>query len=1119
MVRRAVMTGRVRWGRSLGVRVRRCVSLLLVMVLLAPPAWAAPPAPQLSSRSGAAYTLFLNFSGFTWNNDWSSKAGDQIPGTVPAYTTDGDATTFTGTELRYIEEVWSRVAEKFAAFNVNVTTVDPATAGLTDADRQAFYNGQAKMMHTVIGGNSSWYGSLAGGVSYVGVTSTSWGSTSPYHLNWVFPNGSTSTTRLAETTTHENGHGLGLSHQSDWNGSLFTEYSNGSGAAWAPAPIMGNSNSASRGLWSVGTKYDGVLQNDVGVLLANPSLTVVDSGIGHTQGAATALTGINGTIDFTLGKGGITTVSGQANPDPTNLAHYTEDYWSFTTTGGTVTLNAISGRSTITSGVADPGKTLDAKLTILDSLGSTVATTTYSAGQLDATISQSLAPGTYFAKVSTTNGSDGSGTGLTDTSYTTRTFFDIGSYFLTGSIPGLNSETVRYWDNNGSTGGFGTAAGTWAASTTGNGSQGWSAALGGNVTPGTASVATVDSVHFGSNVDGLATGTVTVSGAVSANRITFGSASGAIMISGGTITLASMTPTITVNNTTNTIASAIAGSAGLVKAGTGTLVLSGSSNYTGPTTVSAGSLVLFGSASLSDLGAVSTSASGATLDISGISASSETVGSITGAAGSAIVLGSKNLTIGGVLANTTYAGVISGVGGSLTKYSPGTLTLSASNTYTGNTTISGGTLAVSVMANGGANSNIGASSNAAANLVLTNNGTLRYTGGTVSTDRGFTLSGNASIDASGAGPINFTNTGATAFGTTNQTRTLTLTGTNAGNNTLAATLADNGTGAVSLTKTGTGTWVVSGSNTHTGVTTVSGGTLAVSVMANGGSASSVGASANLATSLLLGNGTTLRYAGAANATTDHAFTVNGTSAGHGATIESSGAGTLSFDTPATLLAYGTNNQTRTLTLGGTNTGSNTLGKVIGNNGSGATSLVKTDAGRWVLDQTNTYTGTTTISGGTLALGATGSLASALIAVEAGGTLAGTGTVTGTIDFVNGSFFDISSALASNPLDRDWITVGGTITFGNSFGVGSLLGIDWGTVGLGTFQLIATTQTDWGSLNNFGTGNAYFDVGSGKSAYFATGSLNLVVVPEPSTYALLGGLGVVALAALRRRRRA
>ena len=57
-----------------------------------------------------------------------------------------------------------------------------------------------------------------------------------------------------------------------------------------------------------------------------------------------------------------------------------------------------------------------------------------------------------------------------------------------------------------------------------------------------------------------------------------------------------------------------------------------------------------------------------------------------------------------------------------------------------------------------------------------------------------------------------------------------------------------------------------------------------------------------------------------------------------------------------------------------------------------------------------------------------------------------------------------------------------------------------------------------SLNNFGEGNA-FDLGEGKSAYFTEGSLQVNVVPEPSTYALLAlsGLALAGYAARRRRR--
>ncbi|MEY3895167.1 MAG: hypothetical protein RLZZ214_686, partial [Verrucomicrobiota bacterium] len=51
------------------------------------------------------------------------------------------------------------------------------------------------------------------------------------------------------------------------------------------------------------------------------------------------------------------------------------------------------------------------------------------------------------------------------------------------------------------------------------------------------------------------------------------------------------------------------------------------------------------------------------------------------------------------------------------------------------------------------------------------------------------------------------------------------------------------------------------------------------------------------------------------------------------------------------------------------------------------------------------------------------------------------------------------------------------------------------------------------LQNVGIGNAY-ERGDGKLAYFQSGSLQVVVIPEPSA-ALLGGLGMLAL--LRRRR--
>ena len=173
--------------------------------------------------------------------------------------------------------------------------------------------------------------------------------------------------------------------------------------------------------------------------------------------------------------------------------------------------------------------------------------------------------------------------------------------------------------------------------------------------------------------------------------------------------------------------------------------------------------------------------------------------------------------------------------GSLTKTGAGKLASYYSGQgYTGSTTIVGGTWVASLLTNGGANSSVGASSSAAANLVL-NGGTLQYTGTGDSTDRQFTLGTNGgTLDASGSGAINFTSTAPVVLSGANTPRTLTLTGSSIAANTLAAAIGDNGSGATSLLKTGNGQWVLSGTSTYTGPTTVNAGTLDVNGSIAGG---------------------------------------------------------------------------------------------------------------------------------------------------------------------------------------------------------------------------------------------------------------------------------------------
>lgn len=409
-----------------------------------------------------------------------------------------------------------------------------------------------------------------------------------------------------------------------------------------------------------------------------------------------------------------------------------------------------------------------------------------------------------------------------------------------------------------------------------------------NLTTGTVSLNSGVSMNSLKLVGSAGTTTVNLNGinSIATGGILFDNTGGTLvtpfnaLIQGGTQIGAAATEVIVTTNGTGvgalTIDSPISSTTGsLTKAGVGTLVLGGASAFTGNVNINEGTVQLSGATAR--IGAAQAAATvfnlrqGATFDLNGAGASSTIVigalngaGTITNSGGGAnttstLVIGNGATT---TVANAAFTGTLQdGAGPSLlnlTKDGTGVQYLTGANSYTGVTTINRGTLAVTILANGGLNSGIGASTSAASNLVFNNGGILRYTGSdlivalptqspSLSTDRQFTLAGNGTIQSSGtfgnsflvAGAANsasiiFSSTADISFSGATGGRLLTLGGTSIGDNEMRIRLVNNDTPSVgfnvlSLTKADAGLWILNplSSNTYTGETIVSGGALRV----------------------------------------------------------------------------------------------------------------------------------------------------------------------------------------------------------------------------------------------------------------------------------------------------
>ncbi|HEY3897722.1 MAG TPA: NF038122 family metalloprotease, partial [Chthoniobacter sp.] len=448
--------------------------------------------------------------------------------------------------------------------------------------------------------------------------------------------------------------------------------------------------------------------------------------------------------------------------------------------------------------------------------------------------------------------------------------------------------------------------------------------------------------------------TLTISGAAGTG-ITVNSGAGKFTLNAN-LTFAGSSNTITVNNFAGAVINGvIGGNNGLIKAGTGTLTLEQANDYKGSTTVAQGTLFTTVSGALpSTTNLVMGTAGSVIAGVLNLDGTSQTINGLslasgnTGATSNVITTtgGASTLTVSSTTTNSSYGGSITGAI-SLVKAGAGTtLTLNGFNTYSGTTTITGGTVLVGTSTTAGALGTGAVSVNSGSGLTLVN----------ITSN---TFANSVSNGVSGVG---------------------TLTISSAATNTLSGVLSDGAAGQLALTQSGTGTTILSNTNTYSGTTSVNAGTLQVNGSLAAGSTVNIATAGTLSGTGEINGDVTMTGAGTINlgsgAVIGGGLTItggkwNGFGTVDGAVTSSSGTFTLNGNlTTNTQLSVtgGTLAGTGTLTglLVYSSSSSATFGGVITGNNGGVT--LNSGTGTLTLTGANSPSGTSTVNSGTLQIG-------------------------------------------------------------------------------------------------------------------------------------------------------
>jgi len=481
----------------------------------------------------------------------------------------------------------------------------------------------------------------------------------------------------------------------------------------------------------------------------------------------------------------------------------------------------------------------------------------------------------------------------------------------------------------------------------------------------------------------------------------------------------------------------------------------------------------------------------------------------------------------------TFSGVMSG-SGSLSKTGAATVTLSGANTYSGDTTLSGG--GVTRFATVGQQAVQGPVVMAGAGFLVMDQPNQFGAASTVSFTAGsyaeMALYGHdqtiAGLSGNNYAVIQNAHAG---LGPASANSTLTI--NQSFDSYYSGWIRDNtGNGLdpykLSLVKTGSGTLGLDGTNYgYSGSTTVNGGTIEYYNVA----------AANSTSKITVNDGGHLFFnANTTSGTVNAPLELNGSSGG--ATVRANvGGGQLTFTGPVTLLG---DSRIEATAANSTVNFTNAIG--------GTGNLTFAGGGKQVLSGANTYSGTTTVSAGSLAVN--GSLASSVVTVAAGAKLQGNGTLAGAVN-VQGTLSPGNSpgvitlgSLVLGGSSTTLIEINGTgrgVSYdgvnvtgsSNSLTYGGLLSFNFGSLSpdfvtyhifdftggfSGAFTTVSSTGAYVGTWTDIGGGQ--FQLLSGpQTLTFTQSTGDVVVVPEPAAIGMAAIGMVLAGRWLARRRSA